>query len=128
MMLMTLDETLASCSALVSTPMSSTPPMTPGRAPLPPKIDTPPSSTAAMTDSSRPVALSPWAVPYRNVQNTPPGAAVRPERRDQPGEHEHDELGAVDLDAREGGGLLAQPDREQAAAERGEVHEDGEQH
>ena len=37
------------------------------QAPRPPKIETPPSSTAAMTWSSSPVALSPRALPKRSV-------------------------------------------------------------
>src|SRR5690606_6276592 len=62
-MLMTLTVTPSRRRALPSTPMSSTPPTTPCTAPRPPKIDTPPSSTAATTWSSRPVALSPRALP-----------------------------------------------------------------
>ena len=41
--------------------------MTPCSAPRPPKIETPPSSTAAITCSSSPVALSPRALPKRSV-------------------------------------------------------------
>ena len=57
MMLITALETPAICSALLSVPMSSTPAMTPWRAPRPPKIDTPPSRTAAMICSYMPIAF-----------------------------------------------------------------------
>ena len=51
-------ETSDSRSAFCSTASSSTPPSTPGSVPLPPKMETPPSSTAATTASSMPTPLS----------------------------------------------------------------------
>ena len=52
MMLVTLTVTLSRRSALERTPISRTPATTPWSRPRPPKIETPPSSTAAMTCSS----------------------------------------------------------------------------
>ena len=54
MMLMTLTVTPCSRRALEITPISRTPAMTPCSLPRPPKIETPPSRTAAITWSSRP--------------------------------------------------------------------------
>src|SRR3954471_19432413 len=61
------DDTLLSVSALRIVPSRKTATMTPSRLPRPPKIDTPPSRTHATTDSSRPVPLSPRALPKRIV-------------------------------------------------------------
>ena len=68
MMLMTLTVVPCRRSALESTPISRTPAMTPGSLPRPPKIETPPSRTAAITWSSRPVALSPRLLENRSVK------------------------------------------------------------
>ena len=57
------------------------PASTPSRPPRPPKMDTPPSSTAATTDSSRPVPLSARALANRSVQKTPASAGDRAGRR-----------------------------------------------
>ena len=62
-MLMTLTVWFSSRMALEMTPIRSTPATTPCSAPRPPKIETPPSRTAAITWSSSPVALSPRALP-----------------------------------------------------------------
>ena len=67
MMLMTLTVTPSRRSALEMTPISRTPATTPGSLPRPPKMETPPSSTAAITCNSRPVALSPLALLNRSV-------------------------------------------------------------
>ena len=67
MMLVTLTVTRSRRRALAITPMRTTPAMTPWSRPRPPKIETPPSRTAAITWSSMPVALSPRALPNRRV-------------------------------------------------------------
>ena len=58
---------------------ASTASTTPTSEPLPPKIDTPPSSTIATTSSSRPRPLFCTAVASRNVHSTPASAQTRPE-------------------------------------------------
>ena len=126
---MTIDwisvETSPSMSRLRSSPMSSTPAMTPPSVPLPPSKSTPPSSTAAMTASSMPDAV------------VGAGAAV-PQREDDAGEggdgagdDEQQQLDALDPDPGEERGLLLRADREQRPAEAGGVQDhaddDGEQ-
>ena len=58
---------------------ASTASTTPMIEPLPPKIDTPASSTIATTFSSRPRPLFCTAVFSRNVHSTPASAQMRPE-------------------------------------------------
>src|SRR5690606_41068722 len=72
-------DTLASRSAFCREVSNTTPASTPGRVPVPPKMDTPPNRTAATTVSSRPVALSARALEYRSVQNTPTSPATAPD-------------------------------------------------
>lgn len=60
-------ETSPRISALRTPPSRNTAATTPPRVPLPPKMDTPPSSTAATTANSRPVPLSARALANRRV-------------------------------------------------------------
>src|SRR5699024_1791964 len=69
-----------SCEALPSVPSSITRRMTPRAPPTPPKMDTPPSRTAAAPWSSRPKAVSALEVPYCRVQKTPAPEATVPLR------------------------------------------------
>ena len=85
--------------------------------PRPPKIETPPSSTAAMTWSSRPVRVV--AAGAAEAQREEDAG----ERRDRAGEDEEPELGARDVDAGEVRGLGVQADLVDAAAERREVQQ-----
>ena len=82
-------ETSLSVSAFRSVPSSSTAQSTPSRLPLPPKIETPPSSTAATTASSRPTPLSARALAKRKR------ADDAGERGDHAGDDEQPELDAA---------------------------------
>ena len=68
----TLSATLIVCS-------SSAPSAAPTTLPLPPKIATPPTTTAAMTWSSRPLAAVASIVLYCVAQKTPPRPAIAPD-------------------------------------------------
>ena len=103
MMLMTLTVIPSRRMALETTPISRTPATTPCSLPRPPKIETPPRRTAAMTCSSRPVALSPGHC--RTAGRVDAG-----ERRDGAGQHEQQQLGAGHVDAGEARRLAVQPD------------------
>ena len=98
-MVSALAGTSARCSALRRAPSRTTAAMTPTRPPRPPKMETPPSSTAATTASSRPVPLSARALAKRSVQKTPA------RRGHRAGHDEEPELGAGDPDAGEAGRL-----------------------
>ena len=60
-------DTSESVNALRNTPMISNDSSTPIMDPRPPKMLTPPNSTAAITDNSKPSPLSPRALVKRNV-------------------------------------------------------------
>ncbi len=60
-------DTSSSVSAFFNTPMISSDSSTPIIEPRPPKMLTPPNSTAAITDSSKPSPLSPRALVKRSV-------------------------------------------------------------
>ena len=51
----------------------------PAIVPMPPKIDVPPSTTAAITSSSRPVPMSERVVETRDTKIAPAIPAIRPE-------------------------------------------------
>ncbi len=98
----TLRATLIVCS-------SSAPRAAPTTLPLPPKIATPPTTTAAMICSSRPLAAVASIVLYCVAQKTPPRPAMRP------GEDECEEHPPGDRDAGQAGGVRIGADRVQIA-------------
>ena len=70
---------LVSSRAFCSPANAITASTTPASDPLPPKMDTPPSSTIATTSSSSPSPLFCTAVARRNVHSTPHMAQTRPD-------------------------------------------------
>ena len=104
-----------SSSAFWMPPSSSSARMTPTIVPRPPKIETPPSSTAVIAVSSKPWPTFAAAVELRSVMTMPASAATAPET------HEEDQLDPLDAQAGEVRRLLVGADRVDRAPERRRV-------
>ncbi len=105
-------DTSESVNALRNTPMISNDNSTPIIDPRPPKMLTPPNSTAAITDSSKPSPLSPARA--REAQRVDHAR----ERAHRAGQHEELELRARHVDAGKLRGNRIRADRVEAASER----------
>ena len=110
-----------SSSAFWMPPSRSSARTTPAIVPRPPKIETPPSSTAVTTVSSKPMPTFAAAVELRREMTTPASAATAPESDEQR------QLDPLDAQAGEERRLLVGADGVDRAPERREVQEHREQ-
>jgi hypothetical protein len=72
--------TPVSAKPFLSSWISTTPSAVPRIVPVPPKMLVPPSTTAAITSSSRPVPMSERVVLTRLTKTAPASPAIRPEK------------------------------------------------